>query len=104
MQKSKKITFANKQRDFSTTLNKRINDYFKTNQIDRHANGEMKFKTIFMFALYLIPYSLILTGVISNVYWMIPLVVIMSFGIAGIGLSVMHDANHGAYSKKKMGQ
>jgi len=101
MQKSKKITFANKQRDFSTTLNKRINDYFKTNQIDRHANGEMKFKTIFMFALYLIPYSLILTGVISNVYWMIPLVVIMSFGIAGIGLSVMHDANHGAYSNKK---
>ncbi len=101
MQKSKKITFANNQRDFSTTLNKRINDYFKTNQIDRHADGEMKFKTIFMFALYLIPYSLILTGVISNVYWMIPLVIIMSFGIAGIGLSVMHDANHGAYSKKK---
>jgi linoleoyl-CoA desaturase len=32
---------------------------------------------------------------------MIPLVIVMSFGIAGIGLSVMHDANHGAYSSKK---
>ena len=32
---------------------------------------------------------------------MIPLVVAMSLGIAGIGLSVMHDANHGAYSNKK---
>jgi linoleoyl-CoA desaturase len=26
--------------------------------------------------------------------------VIMGLGVAGIGLSVMHDANHGAYSKK----
>jgi len=100
MQKSQKITFANNQRDFSATLNKRINDYFKTNQIDRHANFEMVFKTVFMFVLYLVPYGLIVGGVITNVYWMIPLVVVMSFGVAGIGLSVMHDANHGAYSNK----
>lgn len=100
MQKSKKITFANSQRDFSVTLNKRINDYFKTNQIDRHANFEMVFKTIFMFVLYLVPYGLIVGGVITNIYWMLPLVIVMSFGIAGIGLSVMHDANHGAYSNK----
>ena len=26
---------------------------------------------------------------------------LMGLGKAGIGLSVMHDANHGAYSKKK---
>jgi linoleoyl-CoA desaturase len=100
MQKSKKITFANSQRDFSATLNKRINDYFKTNQIDRHANAEMVFKTVFMFALYLVPYGLIVGGVVTNVLWMIPMVIVMSFGVAGIGLSVMHDANHGAYSNK----
>ena len=101
MQNTKRITFANEQRDFSTTLNKRINNYFKTNQIEKHANLEMKIKTIFMFGLYLVPYALILTGAVANIFWMIPLVVIMSFGIAGIGLSVMHDANHGAYSKIK---
>jgi linoleoyl-CoA desaturase len=100
MQKSKKITFANNQRDFSATLNRRINDYFKTNQIDRHANAEMVIKTVFMFVLYLVPYGLIVGGEITNIYWMLPLVVVMSFGIAGIGLSVMHDANHGAYSNK----
>jgi linoleoyl-CoA desaturase len=100
MQKSKKITFANNQRDFSATLNRRINDYFKTNQIDRHANAEMVLKTVFMFVLYLVPYGLIVGGEITNIYWMLPLVVVMSFGIAGIGLSVMHDANHGAYSNK----
>ena len=101
MPKSTKITFANKQQDFITTLNKRINNYFKTNKIDKHANGEMKIKTVFMFSLYLIPYGLILSGIISNVIWMIPLVIIMSIGVAGIGLSIMHDANHGAYSKTK---
>ena len=101
MHRTKRITFSNEQRDFSSTLNKRINDYFKTNQIDKHANMEMKIKTIFMFGLYLVPYGLILAGIVSNVFWMIPLVVIMSFGISGIGLSVMHDANHGAYSKIK---
>jgi linoleoyl-CoA desaturase len=100
MQKSKKITFSNNQRDFSATLNRRINDYFKTNQIDRHANAEMVIKTVFMFVLYLVPYGLIVGGEITNIYWMLPLVVVMSFGIAGIGLSVMHDANHGAYSNK----
>src|SRR5690606_40921950 len=26
-------------------------------------------------------------------------VIVMGLGLAGIGLSVMHDANHGAYSK-----
>ena len=25
----------------------------------------------------------------------------MGFGMAGIGMSVMHDANHGSYSKSK---
>lgn len=101
MQQAKKITFANKQRDFSTTLHKRINDYFSRKEIDKHANLEMKVKTMVMFALYLVPYSLILTGIVTNVFWMIPLVLLMSFGISGIGLSVMHDANHGAYSKRK---
>lgn len=100
MQKEKKITFATTKRDFTTTLNKRVNEYFKLNNIDRHANREMVIKTIVMFSLYLIPYLLIVTGVITNILWMLPLLIVMSIGIAGIGLSVMHDANHGAYSGK----
>ena len=100
MQKSKSLTFASNNRDFSTELNKRVNAYFKINNVDRHANTEMIIKTIFMFALYGIPYILILSGVVTSMPWIILLVVIMSFGVAGIGLSVMHDANHGSYSKK----
>ncbi|NJN27452.1 MAG: acyl-CoA desaturase [Cyclobacteriaceae bacterium] len=92
--------FAATQRDFTSTLNMRVNEYFKLNNLKRHANGEMVFKTIFMFSLYLIPYLLIVSGLVTNPWLLIMLVVSMSFGIAGIGLSVMHDANHGAYSNK----
>ncbi len=97
----KSITFGSTNREFVSTLNKRVGDYFKANDVSRHADSEMVFKTVFMFAMYFVPYGLILTGVVTGTLWLVVSVVIMSLGLAGIGLSVMHDANHGAYSKKK---
>lgn len=101
MQKSTTITFASNHRDFSATLNKRVNEYFKNHNIGRHGNSEMVIKTICMFAAYFLPYTLIVTGVISGTFPLLVAVLIMSLGLAGIGLSVMHDANHNAYSKKR---
>lgn len=98
---NKTITFANTERDFSNTLNKRVNDYFKTKGIAKHGNTEMLVKTLFMFSLYFIPYALIVFAGFTNGGLLLLLTVIMSLGLAGIGLSVMHDANHGAYSNKK---
>ncbi|MEQ1586990.1 MAG: acyl-CoA desaturase [Cyclobacteriaceae bacterium] len=97
----KNITFGSTRRDFTATLNKRVSDYFKVNGVTRHADSEMVIKTIFMFAMYFVPYGLILAGVVTGTIWLIVSVLIMSLGLAGIGLSVMHDANHGAYSNKK---
>jgi len=60
----------------------------------------MVFKTVFMLLLYLIPFTLIILDVFSGTWWInILLWSVMGFGMAGIGLSIMHDANHGAYSK-----
>ncbi|HYG17400.1 MAG TPA: acyl-CoA desaturase [Ohtaekwangia sp.] len=98
--KSASLKFANTRRDFSSTVNKRVNDYFKSNNINRHANAEMVIKTVFMFSLYFVPYALIIGGVVTGGWSLLAMVVIMGFGLAGIGLSVMHDANHGAYSRK----
>ncbi|HET6544544.1 MAG TPA: fatty acid desaturase, partial [Chryseolinea sp.] len=94
------LTFSRTKLDFSSTLNKRVNEYFKSKNIDRTGNKEMVFKTIFMFLLYLGPYALIVAGVITSPLTAICMAIIMSFGLGGIGLSVMHDANHGAYSKR----
>jgi len=94
------IRFNNKlQADFSKTLTRRVNEYFKSRNISKHGNGEMVIKSAVMFALYFIPYAFVLSGLFTSLWIFFGLQVIMGFGLAGIGLAVMHDANHGAYSK-----
>lgn len=100
MSVSQNLKFATHEKDFFITLSQRVNGYFKTNEIEKTANREMVIKTIFMFSLYLIPYFLLISGITSSFAIMLGLYVLMGFGLAGIGLSVMHDANHGAYSSK----
>jgi len=101
MRTSSAIKFAPQNPDFFSTLNQRVNEYFKSGKISRHANLEMKLKTVFMYALYFMPFVLMITGGISNPWIMLAMCMLMGVGMAGIGLSVMHDANHGAYSNKK---
>lgn len=100
MNRAKSLRFAKDRQDFFITLNKRVNEYFKSRELSRHANLEMIVKTIFMFVLYFAPFVLMLTGVVSGTWPMLAMCVLMGTGVAGIGLSIMHDANHGAYSNK----
>lgn len=86
--------------DFYNTLRQRVNAYFEENQISRHANAQMVIKTIFMIALYFIPFIISLTIVESKAVFF-GLWLLMGLGISGIGLSIMHDANHGSYSSNK---
>lgn len=97
---NKSIKFARGQADFFTTLSQRVNTYFTSNNIQRTANTEMVIKTIFMLSLYLIPYFLLMSGLFTSVWTMWLFYALMGLGTAGIGLSIMHDANHGSYSTK----
>ncbi len=93
------VTVSNS--DFESTLKKRVGIYFKDNNISKYANVNMKVKTAFMLCLYFVPYILVLTEVITSTFGIITCWVILGFGAAGIGMSVIHDANHGSYSKNK---
>lgn len=96
------IRFSNdKNVDFTTELKNRVNKYFKDNNISKHANFAMVFKTICMIALLFVPYFLMLFGAIENVWIAFGLWIVMGLGVSGIGMSIMHDANHGAYSKHR---
>lgn len=53
-----------------------------------------------MFTLFLSPYFLMLTLDLPT-WAQILLTIVMGVGMAGVGMNVMHDANHGAYSSKK---
>src|ERR1051325_4793889 len=93
-----KLTFINKDKTrFYSTLKQRVDRYFTERNISQHANGAMVFKTIFMLSLYFIPYFIIMFE-IPSLWGMWSCTVMMGLGLAGIGMSIMHDANHGAYS------
>lgn len=89
------------QPEFVKQLRKNVNAHFTENNISKHANLNMKIKTAFMLLLYFTPLVLMLTGVVSS-FWPVMLMwVLMSLGMSGIGLSIMHDANHRSYSKNR---
>ncbi|MFT4523192.1 MAG: linoleoyl-CoA desaturase [Bacteroidia bacterium] len=98
----KKITFPRPTAaDFYNIARQRVHNYFKETGKSKHANAQMVLKTIAMIAIYMVPYGLLLSGLVTNFWISLILWLMMGFGMAGLGLSVMHDANHGAYSKNR---
>ncbi len=62
----------------------------------------MVLKTIVMLLIYFTPLLLMITGIVANTWLVLLSWGVMGLGMAGIGMSVMHDANHGSYSKNAM--
>jgi len=91
-------TFAKQDNlKFFRTLNSRVNNYFKENNIQKTGNWKLYMKTLIMFAIFLAPYFLILT--IDMPFWVhLLLTIVIGIGMAGVGMNVMHDGNHGSYS------
>jgi linoleoyl-CoA desaturase len=91
-----KIKFNNREKStFFPTLRQRVDLYFSENQLSKTGGNKIIYKAVFMLSLYLIPYILILSGYFSDLS-MLGLSVIMGIGVAGVGMSVMHDAIHGS--------
>ena len=102
MSTTTKLKYNNQDRpEFFKVLNKRVNQYFKDRNISKHANWNMRLKTLFMISLFIGPYILMITGVVTGTWPIMGMWLLMAAGTCGIGLSIMHDANHGAYSKNK---
>jgi linoleoyl-CoA desaturase len=96
-----KVKFVSKDKtNFFEVLKERVDEYFASNSISKYANSVMVLKTISMMLIYFAPFAAIL--IFQPPLWAsLILWLIMGLGLAGIGMSVMHDANHGAYSKNK---
>lgn len=85
---------------FFRTLNKRVNNYFKENNIKKTGNWKLYIKAVLMFALLITPLVLILTVDLPGWAQIIGMIII-GIGMAGVGMNVMHDANHESFSSKK---
>ena len=85
---------------FQKVLRQRVNNYFKENNISKYANNQMILKTVVLLSLYILP---IVYLILFPVSWPAGLFLwaISGFAMAGVGMSVMHDANHESYSKSK---
>ncbi|MPR31963.1 fatty acid desaturase family protein [Salmonirosea aquatica] len=98
MKQKGKVRFVNKDKNlFFPTLKKRVDDYFTEKCLSKHADNQMVIKTVVLLSAYILPFLFILMFnppfILSLFLWLL-----MGFGIGGIGMSIMHDANHGAYS------
>ena len=101
MKKKGSVKFSlDKPSLFYPTLKKRVDEYFKKNNIRQHGNSAMILKSVILLAAYIGPLLVLIIlqppVLISLLLW-----ILMGISMAGIGMSVMHDALHGAYSGKK---
>lgn len=86
---------------FISELREKVKIYFRDKRTSKYGNMNILLKSVFMLSIYLMPYFLMLTGVISSIPLVFLCWIIMGIGMAGVGMGVMHDANHGTYSKSK---
>lgn len=82
---------------FYHTLHARVDSYFKENNLSKHADAQVVVKTVVLLSAYVAPLALMMWFQ-PPLGWSVAAWALMGLAMAGIGMSIMHDANHGAYS------
>ncbi len=97
-EKKARVTFTQNV-GFRKTLNQRVDAYFKAAGRSQRDNPAMYFKTFTIISWVVGAWWFTLFG--PAVLWMKVLgCVALGCGLAGVGFSVGHDANHGGYSSR----
>jgi linoleoyl-CoA desaturase len=94
------VTFNNYNNFFFSTLNKKVEEYFRKNKINKTGNKSLYLKSIILITLALAAYITLIT-VDMNPFLAATICCLFGLIQAGIGFNVMHDANHGSYSKNR---
>lgn len=98
------IKFINHNKEhqlFITSLRKRVRAYFDEREISSKGNSSLYIKAVILLSLYVIPFVTLLIFPLNG--WLAMLLcLIMGIGLAGVGMSVMHDGAHGVFSNNKV--
>jgi linoleoyl-CoA desaturase len=100
MKTLKFISSNPKDKQFGIAVREKVNAYFKEKGLSTKGNTAMFVKTVLLLSLYIIPFIALL-AIQTDKWAALLIVVLMGIGEAGIGMSVMHDAAHGAFSSKQ---
>lgn len=85
---------------FSKELSGKVDDYFQSRGISKHANLEMISKTVLGFVATIAAYVWLMTGRFSPLE-VVGVYVVLGFAQLHMAFNIAHDANHGAYSRSK---
>ena len=96
-----KLIFNNTNNQFYQNLKQSVDDYFKQKKIAKTGNIELYLKTFLLLGSAVSIYIALMFFNI-NVALAIVLAGVFGYLSACIGFSVMHDANHGSYSKSEL--
>lgn len=92
-----KISFlAAGKDDFYSKLKSRVDTYFKSNKISKHANRTMWIKTALIFTLYFFAYAMILSNAYSGLA-LLGWYFLLGFSMGLVGFNFCHDVIHGAF-------
>lgn len=101
---AKRVRFKGNARkeEFIKELRRRVDAYFKDNNISQYANTEMYIKTAVCIIAWLATWGWIMSDTLSNntfAFFMVYL--LLGFVHIFIAFNIMHDATHDAYSANK---
>ncbi|MBP6854996.1 MAG: acyl-CoA desaturase [Candidatus Pacebacteria bacterium] len=95
------IKYNNTDNSFKNDLLREINAYFEKNNISKYGNWNLRIKTIFFLILIPVLYVCIVFYTPDSTGAALFLCALLGLVFAGVGFNIMHDASHGAYSKKR---
>jgi linoleoyl-CoA desaturase len=99
--KSIKITYQNRNCDFTRELKAAVDEYFRKTKKSKVGGWALWTEAAVALLLYLGPLVLLYAGVVSNIFWALGLGLVMGVGYLMVGSDIMHAANHGTFSKSK---
>jgi linoleoyl-CoA desaturase len=97
-----KVTFSKNSTTFYATLKKKADDYFKSNHLDKTGDWRLYAKTFILVPLaFGLFFSLLYFYPQLPVWALLSMCSLLGLTLASMGFNIMHDACHGAYSKKQ---
>ena len=87
---------------FYAALKARVGAHFEATGRARSGGGAMHAKTAVILGWFAASYALLLALGALSPWLAVALTISLALATAGIGFSVMHDANHGAYARSRV--
>lgn len=94
--------FAHVNPSFYVELKKRTNEYFKTSGKDTTGGSKIMSKAIFLVLLLVALYVTLVFFTPSSTILSLLLCALLGATTAAVGFNVMHDGNHGSFSKNPL--